>query len=284
MHDLIDRIVPGGGSGPRRAPILVAAGVLFAAVFLLRLLIENPEHVVTLLYALPIALVAVGLGTALGPRRRRARAGALRALGPLDVGQRPERARLRGPRRRVLRPRRAHRRARRPRPEGLGGAGALLGAVDGPALHRRLRRPLRAAEPGLGADARLDTRGAPGAAVPRLRPPRGPRADGGRGGQPHGRGPRDAPLREPLPLQGRQLPHDRLERHVEPRRGADLRAAPGTPPRPSAPRPSCAARRGSSTRSREPAEHGLRQGRRGAAVRALQPRRRGAARAHRATT
>jgi PAS domain S-box-containing protein len=66
MRDLIDRIAPGGGSGPRQTPILVAAGVMFAAVFLLRLLIENPAQVVTLLYALPIALVAVGLGTAWG--------------------------------------------------------------------------------------------------------------------------------------------------------------------------------------------------------------------------
>ena len=69
MRDLIDRIAPGGGSGPRQTPILVAAGVMFAAVFLLRLLIENPAQVVTLLYALPIALVAVGLGTAWVGRR-----------------------------------------------------------------------------------------------------------------------------------------------------------------------------------------------------------------------
>jgi PAS domain S-box-containing protein len=66
MRELIDRFAPGGASGPRRTPVLAVAAVLFAAVFLLRLGVENPSDVVTLLYALPIALVAVALGAAWG--------------------------------------------------------------------------------------------------------------------------------------------------------------------------------------------------------------------------
>jgi hypothetical protein len=46
--------------------MLAVAAILFAAVFLLRLGVENPSQVVTLLYALPIALVAVELGMAWG--------------------------------------------------------------------------------------------------------------------------------------------------------------------------------------------------------------------------
>jgi PAS domain S-box-containing protein len=45
---------------------LTAAAVTFAAVFLLRLSVDSPTHLVTLLYALPIALVAVELGVAWG--------------------------------------------------------------------------------------------------------------------------------------------------------------------------------------------------------------------------
>jgi PAS domain S-box-containing protein len=50
----------------QRAPVLAIAGVLFAAVFALRLAVDDPAHVVTLLYAIPIAVVAVALGTRWG--------------------------------------------------------------------------------------------------------------------------------------------------------------------------------------------------------------------------
>ena len=46
----------------RRTPVLAAAGILFAAVFALRLAIDDPAELVTVLYAFPIALVAVALG------------------------------------------------------------------------------------------------------------------------------------------------------------------------------------------------------------------------------
>jgi len=46
----------------RRGPTLAAAAFLFAAVFLLRLGVDSPSHPITLLYAVPIALVAVELG------------------------------------------------------------------------------------------------------------------------------------------------------------------------------------------------------------------------------
>ena len=67
--------MPSGVSGSGTAPkvghprgrlILAVAALLFAGVFLLRLVVENPEHFVTLLYALPIAIVAVELGLAWG--------------------------------------------------------------------------------------------------------------------------------------------------------------------------------------------------------------------------
>jgi len=46
--------------------VLAVAAVLFAGVFVVRLNVENPSHVVTLLYALPVALVAVELGFSWG--------------------------------------------------------------------------------------------------------------------------------------------------------------------------------------------------------------------------
>jgi PAS domain S-box-containing protein len=64
--------VNAGGSGRtgttpfRRQYTLAAAAVLFAVVFVLRLVVDDPDHVVTLLYALPIALVALELGVAWG--------------------------------------------------------------------------------------------------------------------------------------------------------------------------------------------------------------------------
>jgi PAS domain S-box-containing protein len=54
------------GVHPGRVWILASAGLLFAGVFALRLELENPSHVVTILYALPIALVAVELGVGWG--------------------------------------------------------------------------------------------------------------------------------------------------------------------------------------------------------------------------
>jgi PAS domain S-box-containing protein len=50
----------------RRAITLGVAGLLFAAVFLVRVEVENPNDLVTLFYALPIALVAVELGLGWG--------------------------------------------------------------------------------------------------------------------------------------------------------------------------------------------------------------------------
>jgi PAS domain S-box-containing protein len=46
----------------RRTPVLAAAGILFAAVFALRVAIDDPAELVTVLYAFPVALVAVALG------------------------------------------------------------------------------------------------------------------------------------------------------------------------------------------------------------------------------
>ena len=51
---------------PRRVWVFVVAGLLFAGVFVLRLVVKDPDHVVTLLYGLPIALVAIELGMAWG--------------------------------------------------------------------------------------------------------------------------------------------------------------------------------------------------------------------------
>jgi PAS domain S-box-containing protein len=50
----------------RRWLMLAVAAILFAGVFFLRLEVENPGQIVTLLYALPIALVAVELGMGWG--------------------------------------------------------------------------------------------------------------------------------------------------------------------------------------------------------------------------
>ncbi len=51
-------------SGSRRTAVLVAAAALFAGVFLIRVAIEDEAQTVSLLYALPIALLAVEMGVA----------------------------------------------------------------------------------------------------------------------------------------------------------------------------------------------------------------------------
>jgi PAS domain S-box-containing protein len=56
-----NRHLPGAGRH-RRQWTLAAAAVLFAVVFVLRVAEEDPSRFVTVLYALPIALVAVELG------------------------------------------------------------------------------------------------------------------------------------------------------------------------------------------------------------------------------
>ena len=65
---MLDRV--GGGSHSvsqlRRGLVLVVAGVLFAGVFLVRLVVDDPSHTVTLLYALPITLLAIELGVGWG--------------------------------------------------------------------------------------------------------------------------------------------------------------------------------------------------------------------------
>lgn len=53
---------PLNSPGSRSRATLAAAAFLFAAVFLLRLGVDSPSHLITLLYAVPIALVAVELG------------------------------------------------------------------------------------------------------------------------------------------------------------------------------------------------------------------------------
>ena len=50
----------------RRGSTLAAAALLFGAVFALRVIVDSPDQLVTLLYALPIALVAVELGVGWG--------------------------------------------------------------------------------------------------------------------------------------------------------------------------------------------------------------------------
>jgi len=58
--------VPVGGTGPwfRRQPRLAiaVAGVLFVAIFVWRLSVAGTEDAITVLYALPVALVAVAFG------------------------------------------------------------------------------------------------------------------------------------------------------------------------------------------------------------------------------
>jgi PAS domain S-box-containing protein len=53
-------------TGFRRRSTRAAAAALFLAVFLLRLGVDSPSHLITLLYALPVALVAVELGVGWG--------------------------------------------------------------------------------------------------------------------------------------------------------------------------------------------------------------------------
>jgi PAS domain S-box-containing protein len=54
------------GHAPERRAILAIAGVMFAAVFAIRVVSESPSDLVTLLFAVPIAIVAVELGLAWG--------------------------------------------------------------------------------------------------------------------------------------------------------------------------------------------------------------------------
>jgi len=60
------RATPPSATRFRRRPTLAAAAFLFAAVFLLRLGVDSPSHLITLLYTVPIALVAVELGVVWG--------------------------------------------------------------------------------------------------------------------------------------------------------------------------------------------------------------------------
>ena len=50
----------------RRPLVLGVAGLMFVAIFVLRLLVENPDQTVTPLFVVPIALVAIELGMAWG--------------------------------------------------------------------------------------------------------------------------------------------------------------------------------------------------------------------------
>jgi PAS domain S-box-containing protein len=66
------RSVVGGGWNrpraipPRRAAVLAVVALLFVGVFLLRIGVNDPGQLVTLLYALPVALIAVELGLTWG--------------------------------------------------------------------------------------------------------------------------------------------------------------------------------------------------------------------------
>ena len=68
--------------GDRRGRLTIAA-LLFVGVFALRIVVEEPREIITLLYALPVALVAVELGAAWGLG---AAALALGLFGVWDVG------------------------------------------------------------------------------------------------------------------------------------------------------------------------------------------------------
>lgn len=60
--------MPDGGP-PRAAasrPLLIAAVVLFAAIFVVRLIVDVPGWGITLLYDIPVALLAVGFGFRIG--------------------------------------------------------------------------------------------------------------------------------------------------------------------------------------------------------------------------
>ena len=104
-----------------------------------------------------------------------------------------------------------------------GGARDALRDVARHAVHRRRRRHLPPAEPGLGEDARLHRRRADVAALRRVRPPGRPAHATSTEAGALAEGTRLRPLREPLPLQGRLLPLAGLEVDAAPRRGPRLR-------------------------------------------------------------
>jgi len=54
-------LAPIDGRRPRRFG-LVLAGVLFIAIFILRIIVSNPDHPIALLYAIPVLIVAIELG------------------------------------------------------------------------------------------------------------------------------------------------------------------------------------------------------------------------------
>ncbi len=64
MPEAVRGVLPAGRH--RRALVLAAAGAMFAVVLLLRVIDDDPSRPLTLLYAVPIALVAVELGATWG--------------------------------------------------------------------------------------------------------------------------------------------------------------------------------------------------------------------------
>ena len=158
-----------------------------------------------------------------GPARRPGHPHPSRRAGPRRAGvlQPRDRPARRGAARDAGHGRKPDRPVRRAQARGSGARDALRD-VARHALHRRSRRHLPPAEPGLGEDTRLHRRRADVAALRRVRPPGRPGPDRGRGGQQR-EWRRLRPLREPVPVQGRLLPLAGLEIDAAPRRGPHLR-------------------------------------------------------------
>ena len=148
----------------RRVSVLVAAALLFAGVFMLGIADPSADDLVSFLYALPVALIAVELGLAWGIT---AAVLALGLFGLWDATDHTFNGNLVGY-------------------ASLGATflvlGGAVGALDRAALCGRIRRLLQAPEWRLGADARLDAAGAVLEAIHRVHPPRRPRGDQVRGG------------------------------------------------------------------------------------------------------
>ena len=158
---MLDRV---GGGAPaaaqlRRALVLVLAALLFAGVFLARLAVDDPSQTVTLLYALPIALLAIELGVGWGLAAAALALG-LFAIWDLTWSSTQDRSAVdyltRGAAFFVLGgfvgaiADRLRRVSARERP--------VLGALERHAVHRRIRRLLQASQSGLEADARAGRR------------------------------------------------------------------------------------------------------------------------------
>ena len=216
-----------GAAAGHGASGLVLAGVLFVAIFLLRLLISNPEHPIALLYAIPVLIVAIELGT-LGGVGAALFAVVLAGVWDLGISDAPNHDVEE-----YVHPRRAGARARHPRSGAL--ASHLRASIEAQTRFWELSSDLLATadetrlvparQPLLDPRARLERRGADLAPVRRLRPPRRPRVHPQRAaaGDRDGRG---LGHRQPLPAPRRRVPDRAMERQGRAGHGHDLRGGP----------------------------------------------------------